>query len=220
LSLREIGAALREALREAKRVSKPRRFTQSVELIIALRDIDVRKPENRFTQVLPLPYKVGKGATIGVFASGDLYVRAKELGAELIVSKEELERIGHSKKEARKLAKACDFYLAEGPLMPLVARTLGRFLGPRGRMPQPVTASTNLNEVFDRLRRSVLIRLKDQPQIQVRIGKEGQPEDEIIENALTVLEFLADKLPRGLKNIERMYVKLTQGPAVQVRWKR
>ena len=38
------------AVKEAKEQSKPRNFTESVDVIINIRDLDVRKPENRFNE--------------------------------------------------------------------------------------------------------------------------------------------------------------------------
>ena len=54
--------AVREAVREALTKEKPRKFTQSVELVINLRDIDLKKPENRFTEVIELPHGLGSKA--------------------------------------------------------------------------------------------------------------------------------------------------------------
>ena len=38
------------AVKEAKEQSKPRNFTESVDIIINIRDLDVKKPENRFNE--------------------------------------------------------------------------------------------------------------------------------------------------------------------------
>jgi ribosomal protein L1 len=42
------------AVKEAKEQSKPRNFTESVDIIINIRDLDVNKPENRFNEVIKL----------------------------------------------------------------------------------------------------------------------------------------------------------------------
>lgn len=42
-----------EAVKEAKEQSKPRNFTQSVDMIVNIRDLDVKKPENRFNEEVP-----------------------------------------------------------------------------------------------------------------------------------------------------------------------
>ena len=42
------------AVKEAKEQSKPRNFTESMDIIINIRDLDVKKPENRFNEVIKL----------------------------------------------------------------------------------------------------------------------------------------------------------------------
>ena len=48
--------ALRKALEKAVSSAK-RRFTQSVELIVNLRDVDTKRPENKFNELIePVSY--------------------------------------------------------------------------------------------------------------------------------------------------------------------
>ena len=206
-----------EAVEEAKRKAKKRRFTQSIELIIKLRDIDVKKPENRINMEVPLPHPPpNKLAKVAVIATGDLALKAKQAEADLVVSREDLEKIAANKKAAKELAKSYDFFLAQPDLMPLIGRYLGRYLGPRGKMPKPVPPSANIEAMLKRYRRSVRIRVKDQPQVMCRVGEETQNSKEIAENINAIIDALKTKF-KIPQNIERIYVKLTMGPAVEVK---
>ena len=51
-----------EAVKKAKEQSKPRNFTQSIDMIINIKDLDVNKPENRFEEEVVLPNGRGKGS--------------------------------------------------------------------------------------------------------------------------------------------------------------
>jgi large subunit ribosomal protein L1 len=55
-----------DAVKEAKEQAKPRNFTQSIDVIINIKDLDVRKPENRFSEEVALPNGRGKEIKIGV----------------------------------------------------------------------------------------------------------------------------------------------------------
>ena len=44
-----------EAVKKAKENSKPRNFTQSVDVVITIKDLDVKKPENRIEEEVFLP---------------------------------------------------------------------------------------------------------------------------------------------------------------------
>ena len=49
-----------EAIKEAKDKSKKRKFTQSIELIINLRDIDPKKSQDKIQELIQLPHPAGK----------------------------------------------------------------------------------------------------------------------------------------------------------------
>jgi len=185
-------------------------------LIIKLRDVDVKKPENRINLEVPLPNPPpNKLAKVAIIASGDLALKAKQANADLVITREDLEKIATDKKAAKELAKSYDFFLAQPDLMPIIGRYLGRYLGPRGKMPKLVSPTMDMDAVLARYRRSVRVRIKDQPQIMCRVGVETQDSREIAENINAIIEALKSKF-KIPHNIERAYVKLTMGPAVEL----
>ena len=86
------------AVKEAKEQSKPRNFTESVDIIINIRDLDVKKPENRFNEEVTLPKGRGKDVKIGVIADGELIVQAKDAGLDVVINKVDLEEFGKDRK--------------------------------------------------------------------------------------------------------------------------
>jgi len=207
---------LAEAIKEAKEKCKPRRFTQSVELIVTFRDLDVKKPENRLnlTVVLPHPPK-NKIPKVAVIASGDLALKAKEAGADLVIDRDELAKIASDKKQVKKIASEYDFFFAQADMMPLVGRFLGRYLGPRGKMPTPIPPTADISAFIERARKSIRLRMRNQPQVMCRIGSEEQSSEEIVRNAEEVLNAITKRIdPR---HISKVYIKLTMGPVVEVK---
>lgn len=205
-----------KAVEEAKRLAKPRKFAQSVELIIKLRDVDMKRPENRINMEVVLPHPPPeKLAKVAVIATGDLALKAREAKADMVITREDLEKAAANKRLARKLAKSVDFFLAQPDLMPVVGRYLGKYLGPRGKMPRPVPPSADIAAMIERYRKCIRIRTRDQPLVMCRVGLETQSPEEIAENIGAVVEALKTKFKIPY-NVERMYVKLTMGPAVEV----
>ena len=146
------------AVKEAKEQSKPRNFTESIDIIINIRDLDVKKPENRFNEEVTLPNGRGKDVNIGVIADGELIVQAKDAGLDVVITKADLEDIGKDRKGAKKLANSVDFFIAQADMMPLVGRFLGPILGPRNKMPKPVPASIKLDPLLERLQSPCLLK--------------------------------------------------------------
>ncbi|GAB6102555.1 50S ribosomal protein L1 [Thermococcus atlanticus] len=205
-----------EAVKEAKARAKPRNFTQTVEVAVNLKDIDLRKPENRFKLEVILPHGRGKEPKIAVIADGAVAEAAKKLGLD-VISGEELEELGKNPRQARKLAKSYDLFIAAAPLMPKIGRYLGRYLGPRNKMPQVVPPTmTNLEPIVGRLRRTVRIQLKNNPVVHAPVGTEKMEDESIAENIEAVLNAVIGKLERGENQVRSVYVKTTMGPAVKV----
>jgi len=205
-----------EAVKEAKARAKPRNFTQTVEIAVNLKDIDLRKPENRFKLEVVLPHGRGKEPKIAVIADGAVAEAAKKLGLD-VISSEQLEEIAKSPREARKLAKRYDFFIAAAPLMPKIGKYLGRYLGPRNKMPVVVPPTmTNLEPIVNKLKKTVRIQLKNNPVVHARIGTEDMDDEKLAENAEAVLSAIINKLERGENQVKSVYIKTTMGPAVKV----
>ena len=197
------------AVKEAKEQSKPRNFTESVDIIINIRDLDVKKP-------VTLPKGRGKDVKIGVIADGELIVQAKNAGLDVVVNKPDLEELGKDRKAAKKMANSVDFFVAQADMMPLVGRFLGPVLGPRGKMPKPVPASIKLDPLLDRLQSTVKVGVKQQASIQIVVGSQDMSDEDIAENVETVLTVLDRNLEKGRSQIKSMFIKTTMGPVVRV----
>jgi large subunit ribosomal protein L1 len=206
---------IRKALSEI-RSQERRRFNESVELIIKLRDIDLKKPENRLNEIVVLPHKIGKPVKVCVIATGDLALKSKEANADLVIGREQLEDFAKDKRLARKLQRGYDFFISEAPLMPLVGRTIGPILGPRGKMPTPIQINTPIQEVIEQARRTVRIRVRDQPVIQCRVGTCESSDEELTENIQAVISRVEGRLERGSRNISGIMIKKSMGPPISI----
>jgi large subunit ribosomal protein L1 len=197
---------LEEAISQAKKKSierRQRKFIETVELSVGLRDIDLKNPSNRINLEALGPNVLGGKSRVAVFAEGDLATRSEEYGLKTI-GRTEIEQLAKEPKNAKKMANQYAFFLAEPPLMAVVARFLGKILGPRGKMPKPIPP------------RVELVRLKSIPVINAKIGKVNQSNKALTENASSLLQELTAKLPKGVIQIKSVYIKTTMGPSVEV----
>ncbi|MCS7140429.1 MAG: 50S ribosomal protein L1 [Candidatus Nezhaarchaeota archaeon] len=205
-----------EAVKEARRGANKRRFEQSFELIIAYEGLNLKDPAARINEVLALPNPIkGKEAKICVIAEGDLALKAKEAKADLILSKADVQKYQADKKQAKSLAKVYDFFLAQADLMPIIGRTLGPYLGPRGKMPTTITLGMDLVGLLNKFRSSIRVRIRNNPVVQCRVGVESMDDEEVAENIKAVIDFLQEKI-RYPARISNAYVKLTMGPPVKI----
>lgn len=201
---------------KALKESPKRRFLQSVELLMSLQDIDLRKPESRINELIELPHPINKPVKVCVFATGDLASRAKKGGADLVLDKSDIEGLAKDKKSARKLAREYEHFLAEAPLMPLIGRSLGALLGPRGKMPIPVPPNAPIEDMIKRYKKTVRVRVRDQPAVRCRIATEDMDDEKIAENAMAVISAIEGKLEKRSKNVRSIFLKKTMGPPVKI----
>ena len=204
------------AVKEVKTNANERKFSQSIDLAINLQNIDMKKPEGRIQERIELPNSVGKELKICVIASGEMAFKAKKAGASLVVERAALESLVGDKKKQKNLAKNYDLFIAEAPMMPLVGRSLGASLGPRGKMPTPVPPNANIEEQIEKHRKLVFVRMRGQPVLQCRVGNEDMADKEIAENVQAVVRRIEGKLKRGIKNFRSLYLKTSMGSAVKV----
>jgi large subunit ribosomal protein L1 len=207
----EIENAVTRALEE----SPQRNFRETVDLAINLRDIDLDDPSNRVDQDIVLPSGTGQDTKIVVFAEGETALRAEDV-AEDVLDSDDLADLGDDDSEAKNLADDTDFFLAEEALMQDIGRYLGTVLGPRGKMPEPISPDDDVVEMVERMKNSVQLRSGDRRTFHTRVGAEDMSADEIGDNIDVILRRLHADLEKGPLNIDSIFVKTTMGPSVEV----
>src|SRR5713101_2492681 len=90
--------SITKALGDVRSKTEKRKFTQAIELSVKLREIDLKKPEGRINENLELPTAADKDSKVAVIAGGDLAVRAKNAGADIVIGREDLDKLGRAKK--------------------------------------------------------------------------------------------------------------------------
>ncbi|MEM1558061.1 MAG: 50S ribosomal protein L1 [Thermoproteota archaeon] len=209
--------SIEEALKKAlsREYNKPRRFKQSVEIILSLSGIDLSKPDQRFTELVELPHSPHRDPPkICVFTEGSLIPEAKNLGIDYM-TKDSLNAMAGKKKICRKTAQSYDFFIAEAPLMPIVGKVLGQFLGPKNKMPTPVPPASPISQIVDRLKRSVRITVKSSLSASCKIGYEEMSIQQLLENVETIISAVQRRLPHSA-TIRFIGFKTTMGRIVKV----
>ncbi len=204
-----------EALKKARDSAKGRKFTQSWDLSVSLKEMDMKKPESKISEDLVLPNGPGKDLKVAVISDT---ITAKVAGvADSVITKDQLATIGQNKKSLKKIAANTDFFLSEISLMPVVGKQMGSVLAPRGKMPKPIPPNVDAKTLIEKTKKSVRIKLKDSPVVNVIIGNEKMEDAKVVENLEAVIELLERKLPKGRDNLKNVTIKLTMGKPEKIR---
>lgn len=187
-----------------------KKFEQTVDLIINLRDFDIKR------------------TTINLFVTLPHRVKEKKIAAFLekksdfvdTITKIEFEDF-KDKKKLKRLVKEYDFFMANAKLMPAVATTFGRVLGPASKMPSPqlgVLISEDEKSIKDLLQKinSVVRARTKEPTVKVSIGKESDKDEDLAENAMAVYNEVFKNLPKQKENLRNVLIKFTMSKPAKI----
>ena len=197
------------ALKELRK-SEKRNFDQTVDLIVNLKNYDLRiKPINLFVE-LPNAFRENKICA---------FLEADNPDVDRVITKLEMPKIS-DKKEIKKLARDYDLFISSIKLMPAIATTFGKILGPMGKMPNPkfggVIAKEEpalIKEVVRKLKKMVSIRPKELS-IKIAVGKESMKDEDINENIKAIYNSLMTVFTN--ENVKSILLKFTMSKPVKV----
>jgi len=207
-------AELREELKNALtelRKNKERKFNETVDLIVNLQKFDVKR--NSINVFINLPFKVRDKKICG-------FLEAKSDLVDSVIP-EQFKKYATNKAEVKKLVSKYDFFIAQASVMPKVATTFGRALGPSGKMPSPQLGilmdinEKSISDLREKINTSVKIRTKESS-VKLAIGKKDMKDEDLIENIMTIYNSLLRELPRDKENIKNVEVKFTMTKPIKI----
>lgn len=208
-----------KALEKLKKESKKRNFSQSVDLIVTLKDLNMKNNDDQVDFFVNLHHPINKKMKVCALVGPELADECKKVCDETISATQFPEF--KDKKKAKALAKKYDFFIAQGSLMAQVASTFGQTFGPRGKMPNPkvgavIAAKPQIKPLYEKLQHTVHLIAKKDPVIHVMVGKEDQTIEELVGNIMYAFDQLVQHLPKEMNNISEMFLKFTMSKPVKV----
>jgi len=216
MSSKITNALVLECITDMREKSKARKFTQTVELQVALKDYDPQK-DKRFVGSVRLPNIPRPNMKICLIADQKHADEAKAAGLDIeVTSLDSLKKFNKDKKLIKKWAKKFNLLLATDSLVKKIPVVLGPVLNRIGMFPQPVTHNEPLSKKVDDVKASVKWQLKKVTNLNVAVGNEKMTDEEIRQNITMALNFLASLLKKQWHNIKAINIKETMGKASKI----
>lgn len=194
---------IKKALEELENKGKQRKFNQSVDLIINLQKIDLKKTP--INLLINLPYKIKEKKICAFLETKNPIIDT--------ITESEFKKYS-DKKQIKKFVKNYDFFISQAKLMPTVATNFGKVLGPAGKMPSPqlgLLMDVNdkaIKELKEKINKTIKMKVIE-PSIKVSIGKQDAQKEELTENINTFYKEILRLLPKGKENIKNIKIKYT-----------
>ena len=208
-----------DALQAMSDSSKQRKFTQSIEIMVNFKGLDFKKAENQVDLKVTLPFATGRErGKVLVFARDKAFIEQIKEKVDKVIAESEIQ--GLKKKDIAEITDNYDVLLAEGPVMLTVGKYLGQQLAPKGKMPKPISPNSAVIESslkeMSAVTRVTNKKGKPMPVIQLVIGSEKMENEQLAENAKTVLDAVVNALPGKRQNLKSVFIKETMGPAIKI----
>jgi large subunit ribosomal protein L10Ae len=193
---------------------KARKFVETVELQVGLRDYDPEK-DKRFQGSVKLPNKSHFNVKVCVIGSVVHLEEAKAAGIESIDA-DGLKAFNKDKAKIKKWAKKFDVLIASDALMKQLTKLVGNILVKLGKHPLPINEGEKVLDKIDDLKHNVKFQLKKVLCLGTAVGHVDLTEEQIRQNINTSVNFLVSLLKKGWQNIRTLHIKTTMGQSIRI----
>merc|ERR1712149_91211 len=188
---------------------KKRKFLETVDLQIGLKDYDPQK-DKRFSGTVKLKHVPRPKFKVCVLGDQQHCDEAKSKNIPSM-SADDLKKLNKDKKLVKKLAKKYDAFLASESLIKQIPRLLGPGLNKAGKFPTMLTHSDDMVGKVNDIKATVEFQMKKVLCLNVAVGNVGMTEDQIVQNLNLSINFLVSLLKKNWQNVKSLYIKSTMG---------
>ncbi|KAL5010193.1 hypothetical protein ScPMuIL_012498 [Solemya velum] len=166
---------------------RKRKFTESVELQIALKNYDPQK-DKRFSGTVKLRYVPKPKMRICVLGDQVHCDQAKAIDMPCMDA-DALKKLNKDKKQVKKLAKKYDAFLASDSLIKQIPRLLGPGLNKAGKFPTPVSHTESLTSKSEDVKATIKFQLRKVLCLAVCVGHVNMPAEDLYSNISLSINF-------------------------------
>merc|ERR1711912_51459 len=204
---------VREVLTHSNETKK-RKFTETVELQVALKNYDPQR-DKRFSGTVKLKHIPRPKMRVCVLGDQQHIDEANSNGVPC-KDVDSLKKLNKNKKLVKKLAKEYDAFLASDTIIKTIPRILGPGLNKAGKFPTMLTHSESMTGKVDEVRATIKFQMKKVLCLNVAVGHVAMTQEELVQNISLSINFLVSLLKKNWQNVRALYIKSSMGPSQRV----
>merc|ERR1711990_2878 len=209
-------AAVAEAIQDLRKIMKERKFKQTIELQVGLKDYDPQK-DKRFVGSVRLPNNPRPNLKICMIADEKHKDEVAKNKVDIdVVDLDFLKKFNKDKKLIKGWAKKYSLLLASDTVLKKVPVVCGPILNRIQMFPQVITHNDPLLGKVEDVRSSVKWQLKKVTCMNAAVGREEMSDDELKQNIMMSINFLISLLKKGWHNMKSVHIKSTMSKSVKL----
>ena len=200
---------IREGIEKILENRKKRKFVETIDLQVMLRDYDPNK-DKRFNATCELNHQCRSNMKICLVGTVNHIDQAKAAGLDF-KSLDDLKKFNRDAKEIKKWARKYNTLLVSESIAKNVTRTVGRYITSIGKIPVQISDSETVSDKVQEMMSTIRFRVKKYPWLGQGVGIDTLSQEDIRGNITKSLNFLASQLPKGWHNFKSVHIKTTMG---------
>ncbi|KAF5394667.1 hypothetical protein P879_11882 [Paragonimus westermani] len=188
---------------------KKRRFVETVELQIMLKNYDPQK-DKRFSGTVKLRHIPRPHMKVCLLGDQQHCDEAKAANLPCM-DIEDLKKLNKDKKLIKKLAKKYHTFLASESVIRQIPRILGPGLSKAGKFPAVLNHGESLIQRVDDAKATIKFQMKKVLTLNVAVGHVKMKPEELAQNVNLAVNFLVSLLKKNWQNVRSLYIKSTMG---------
>merc|ERR1712178_377799 len=188
---------------------KNRKFTESVELQIMLKNYDPQK-DKRFSGTVKLPHVAKPNFKVCVLGN-QAHIDQAIANNIPHMSVDDLKKLNKDKKLVKKLAKQYDAFLASDALIRQIPRLLGPGLNKAGKFPAILASGEDMVAKIAEMQMTIKFQMKKVLCLAVAVGNINMSEDQLAQNINMSINYLVSLLKKKWQNVRSLNIKTTMG---------
>jgi len=200
---------LQDAIKEVLTKRKERKFLESIDLQVNLKNYDAQK-DKRFAGTLRLPNICRPNMKVCIIADLQQEDQAKKQNLTTM-NMEDLKKLNKNKKLVKKMCSQYDAFLASESIIKTIPRVVGPFMNRANKFPSAVALGDNLAEKATDLMATIKFQLKKVMCLGCCVGHINMKEDELRQNTTLAINYFVSLLKKNWQSLKSAYIKSTMG---------
>ena len=197
-----------------KALSKARKFQQTVEMQICLRNYNAKK-EKKLAADIDLPNQVKRKLKIICIVNDADRDQCLKNNIEH-VDMDFFKKFNNDIKAIKKWARSYDLILVSSALNRNLNKLVGKPLTSVQRLPGIIPEGGDIKKKIETLHNTCKFKIKGVTWVNTAVAQEEQTSEQIRSNIVKALNFFVSQLPKGWQNIRKIGIKTSMGKYVKI----